>query len=238
MAGKERSPNYPALSLSQALEQARKLWKAEGRAPASHEAAATAMGFKSLSGPARVAIGAMRQYGLVDKTDKGHIKMSPLGVRALAGEPDDQKAALQQAATSPPLFKELAQTHPDASENNIRAYLITKKGFIDDGARKAAKAFRATLALAKAGASGYTPDDNAGDTEDMSGTDIGQNAGTGGGSGGGKPPDGFFSLNVPFAKGNISVQVRVTGDAMSPAHLARVRKYLELAEQDWNEGEG
>jgi hypothetical protein len=45
-----------------------------------------------------------------------------------------------------------------------------------------------------------------------------------------------FALNVPFAKGSIAVQVRVTGDAIRPAHLARVRKYLELAEQDWNEG--
>lgn len=49
------------------------------------------------------------------------------------------------------------------------------------------------------------------------------------------PSDGVFSMNVPFSKGTISVQVRVTGDAISPAHLARVRKYLELAESDWDE---
>jgi len=47
------------------------------------------------------------------------------------------------------------------------------------------------------------------------------------------PADGVFSLTVPFAKGSISVQVRVVGDALKPTHLARVRKYLELAEQDW-----
>ena len=49
----------------------------------------------------------------------------------------------------------------------------------------------------------------------------------------GKATEGAFSLSVPFAKGTISVQVRVTGDAMRPSHLARVRKYLELAESDW-----
>ena len=42
---------------------------------------------------------------------------------------------------------------------------------------------------------------------------------------------------MPFAKGTIAVQVRVTGDAISPAHLARVRKYLELAESDWDGGD-
>lgn len=65
---------------------------------------------------------------------------------------------------------------------------------------------------------------------------LGKNAGSGG-AGGGKPPEaGVFSLTVPFAKGSINVRVQVTGDAMSPAHLARVRKYLELAEQDWDDG--
>ena len=51
------------------------------------------------------------------------------------------------------------------------------------------------------------------------------------------PGPGVFSMSVPFAKGSINVQVRVVGDALKPAHLARVRKYLELAEQDWESEE-
>ena len=53
-------------------------------------------------------------------------------------------------------------------------------------------------------------------------------------SGGARPQDGVFSLTVPFSKGIIAVQVKVTGDAISPAHLARVRRYLELAEKEWD----
>lgn len=71
----------------------------------------------------------------------------------------------------------------------------------------------------------------------MQGTDTGQQGRDAGASSGSKPADGIFSLNVPFSKGTISVQVRVTGDAISPAHLARVRKYLELAESEWDGGE-
>lgn len=237
MAGKMRSPNYPALSLKQALDAADKLWKAEKRTPVGHEAAATGLGYKSLSGPARVSIGALRQYGLVDKADKGHIRLSDLAVRALHGNAEDKQAAIRQAAVNPALFKELAKEHSDASEAAISSYLITKKDFAEDGARKAAKAFRETLKLAKPDASGYTPVDEQEKPEDMSGMDTGQNLGNSGAGGGAKPPDGVFSLNVPFAKGSISVQVRVTGDAISPAHLARVRKYLELAEQEWDGGE-
>jgi hypothetical protein len=227
MAGKMRSPNYPGLSLKQALEAADKLWKAEKRTPVTHDAAATGLGYKSLSGPARVAIGTLRQYGLVDKSDKGHVRLSDLAVRALHGNAEDKQVALRQAAVNPALFKELAKEHSDASEAAISSYLITKKDFAEDGARKAAKAFRETLKLAKSDASGYTPPDEQEKPEDMQGNDTGQNTGTGG-----KPSDGVLSLNVPFGKGSINVQVRVAGNAISAAHLARVRRYLELAEED------
>lgn len=237
MPGKTRSPNYPALSLPQVVDVARKLWTAEKRTPVTHDAAALAMGFKSLSGPARVAIGALRQYGLIEKADKGHIRLSDLAIRILlADQATDRQAALQEAATTPELFQELAKNHSDGSENAIRTFLLTKKGFADDGARKAARAFRETLALAKTGDTGYTRPENGQEREDMQGNDAGQNV-RDAGTGGGRPADGVFSLNVPFAKGSISVQVRVVGDAIKPAHLARVRKYLELAEQDWEGGD-
>jgi hypothetical protein len=234
MAGKTRSPNYPALSLKQAVEAAKSLWDEEKRTPVDDETAVLAMGYKSLSGPARVAIGALRQYGLIDKADKGQIRLSDLAIQILlADSPDERAAAMTSAATNPPLFSDLSQTHAEASENAIRSYLLTKKGFADDGARKAARAFRETLALAQVDGSGYSGAGDSNEGEVMAELNIDKG---GGQSGGGKPSDGVFALNVPFAKGSIAVQVRVTGDAIRPAHLARVRKYLELAEQDWNEG--
>ena len=223
---KPRSPNYPALSLPQAVQVLQKLWKAEKRTPVSHETAATAMGFKSLSGPARVAVGTLRQYGLIDKSGKGHIRISELGVRVVIGDDADKRGALQQAASAPELFQELAKAHGEASDNAIQSFLITRKGFAADGARKAAKAFRDTLALAKPSGQGYTPDETQEQPEIMTGTETGQIQNTG------KPSDGVFSLTVPFAKGTIAVQVRVTGDKLTAAHMARVREYLKLAESD------
>jgi hypothetical protein len=153
----------------------------------------------------------------------------------LHGSPDDKRAALAQAGINPPLFRELAKEHGEASENAITSYLITKKDFHPDGARRAAKAFKATISLAHNNASGYTDPSNGKGPEDMADNDSGQNLQDASGkAGSGTPPiPGVFSMTVPFAKGSISVQVRVMGDAISPAHLARVRKYLELAEQDW-----
>lgn len=232
MASKMRSPNYPALGLAQALEGADKLWKAEKRTPVSHETAATALGYQSLSGPARVAIGALRQYGFIHKADKGHVRLSDLAVAALHGNPDDKQAALRRAAINPPLFKELSLNHRDASDTAIRSYLITKKDFSEDGARKAAKAFRDTLKLAKPDASGYTPTDEQEKPEAMADTTqpdyTFQRTGPDG-----KDLSGILSLTVPGGQGSqLTVQVRVVGERLKRSHIAKVRRYLELAEGD------
>ena len=231
MAGKLRSPNYPGLSLQQAVEAVDRLWKGEKRTPVSHETAATALGYKALSGPARVAIGALRQYGLIDKAEKGHIAVSDLAVAILHGHGTEKEIALGQAALMPDLFSELHKSHPDASENALKAHLITKRGFAEDGARKAARAFRETLAFGITGKSGYNASETKESPEIITGVETGQNQGIG------KPQDGVFALTVPFAKGSIAVQVKVIGEPISPTHLARVRKYLELAESEWNGGE-
>jgi hypothetical protein len=235
MAGKLRSPNYPALGLAQAVEAARKLWAKEKRTPVELATAARALGYSALSGPARVAIASLRQYGLVDKPDPGHVRLSERAVRIVYGTEAEQQQALAEAASTPKLFRELWQTYQDGSDDAIRSYLITKKEFTEDGAHKAIKAFRDTIKLAKPDASGYNPGEDRSNDEDMETTDAGERVKSASDIGGPKAQDvGVFQLTVPFAKGSINVQVRVTGEAMSPAHLARVRKYLELAEEDWD----
>jgi hypothetical protein len=225
---KSRSPNYPALSLPAAVELARKLWNAEKRTSVSHEAAALSMGYKSLSGPARVGIGAMRQYGLVDKAEKGHVRLSDLAIKILHGDDVDQLAAMSRAAQTPPLFQELSASHFQASENAIRSYLITKKGFMDDGAQKAARAFRESIGLAQPSAEGYTDRETREKPEAMTGIETGQSSTSGRSVDG----SGVLSLKVPYGTGALAVEIRVSGEPLKRAHIERIRKYLELAESD------
>jgi hypothetical protein len=237
MAGKMRSPNYPAMSLPHAVEAARKLWTAEKRTAVGNETAAQALGFKSLSGPARVTIGALRQYGLIDKAEKGHIRLSDAAVHILHGDESSKAAGLAQAALEPPLFNELHGTHLDASENAIRSYLLTKKGFAEDGARKAAKAFKETMALATGDASGYTATNEQEKPEAMSGQEVPFSFKS-------QTPDGsiksdLMSLIVPYGSQGqqLNVQIRVVGERLKRSHIAKVRRYLELAESDLEDGD-
>lgn len=162
----ERSGRYPGVSLGDALEAADKLYKAEKQSPMTNETAAVKMGYKGLSGPCRVMIGSLRQFGLIEKTAPGQFRLSRLAIEALHGNDAQKTKALATAALNPQLFSDLSRTHLDGSEDNIRSYLITTKGFIDTGARLAAKAFRDTMNLAQISASGYDEVIDRPETED------------------------------------------------------------------------
>lgn len=228
MGGKTRSPNHPAMPLPEAINMAQKLWDAEKRTAVDGETAAVALGFGGLNGKVRVMVGALRQYGFLAKGKPGLVQLSDLAINILHGGEEQRANALKQAALNPPVFKGLAQSHLAASETAIKLHLITTKGFSEDGALRAAKSFRATMALAKHSALGYHEGESDDTPEaDMTGLEgVGVDAGKLGGA-------GSMSLSVPYSKGNIAIQVKVTGEALQPYHLARVRKYLALAEEDW-----
>src|SRR5690349_1390279 len=72
---RHRSPNYPAVGLRDAVERVRSLYKADGKAGAPPDVAATHIGFASAHGEAMSVIAALKKFGLVD-TDKGRIAPS------------------------------------------------------------------------------------------------------------------------------------------------------------------
>ncbi len=155
-AAKERSPNYPALGLPTAIDNVRKLWQHAKRTPVEADTAARAMGYNSLSGPARTAIGALRQYGLIE-SGQGAVTVSGLAVNILV-HPEgsaDWIEAVTTAAANPALFREIAETHANTSDAVLSAYLYSKKKFSMDGAKRFIRSYRETTALANRVGGGY-----------------------------------------------------------------------------------
>ena len=66
-----RSPRYPAVRLSEAINGVHLLWTNDRRTAMDSAELSKALGYRSQSGPARSLIGAMRQYGLLEKQDRG-----------------------------------------------------------------------------------------------------------------------------------------------------------------------
>lgn len=160
----DRSPNYPALGLSEAVERLQRIWDREGRSPVDPKMAVKHMGYRGLSGPARSRLAALKKYGLLAERD-GMTAISDLGVRVLRPQDEeDRQGALQEAFARVPLFVELAQSHRDASDENIKGFLI-QRGFTERGSGAAVAAFRNTLdcvdfVAAAAGPSSDQPVDN------------------------------------------------------------------------------
>ena len=162
---RERSPNYPAIDLKQALEAVTALYTKEGRTETPIEVAAKAWGYKGLSGRARSKIGALRQYGFVTQA-KGKLKVSDLALTLiLKGAQADYGRALKRAARTPALFGDLLDTEPEASDDGLKAYLIMDRSFTEDGANRVIQSYRATLEFANLQDASYDAGDDDADDE-------------------------------------------------------------------------
>jgi hypothetical protein len=151
MAGKVRSPNYPGLTLSEALQRLREFYDREKTAHTAPEVAVKAWGYGGLNGASARVLGALRQYGLLQDVGKD-VKVSERGLALLLDPPasHEYRNALSAAAREPAMFAEILAEYPDSlpSEQGLIAYLVRRRGFTEDGARKLNAVLRDTISFA------------------------------------------------------------------------------------------
>jgi hypothetical protein len=224
---KMRSPNYPAIGLSTAVELTNKLWKKEHKTPVNAAVVASAIGYKGLSGPSRTAIAAMKKFGLLDE-DKNGMRVSNLAVGILHPSGDDDRLeALRHAAMMPTVFRQLFESHGQASNDALRSYLITKLDFSETGAKAFIEAFRDTIAIAKLDEPGYIVADSSGGTKDMeAGLQIGsgevRTATT---------TKALKSFSWPLSAATTARLEIVGNEELTSAHLDALSQYLEVAKK-------
>lgn len=154
---KGRSPNYPQLTLEEAIQRVRPLYEAAHTYPTDKQVIAENLGYNGLHGKSLTLIGALRRYNLLEPAGEG-MKVSDDAVTLLelpAGEPQHM-AALERAAFAPRLF---AQMHSDFGTNlpndvTLRHYLI-KQGFLPKAADEVIRVYRANLELVTAEIDAY-----------------------------------------------------------------------------------
>jgi hypothetical protein len=219
-----RSPNYPALPLKEAAELAQALWKQEKRTTVPPEVAARAWGYTSLSGPARIRLAALKRYALLEEDRQG-VRVSELGMR-LALEPagsDAHARALREAALRPELFRQLYESHQEASDEALRSHLIFDRHFSEGGARAVVRAFRETLAVA--GVRGAARNGvQAPEATEGFGRAAAEGAPAPAAGRGGRTRVFVW----PLSRGVVA-EVRLTGDDIRPAHFEELCRYLGLA---------
>ncbi len=143
-----KSPNYPAMSLPEAIDAISKVWKKHEREAVTMEEISGCMEYSSLSGPSRSKISALKKYGLIEK-EGGGWKLTTRAMSILhkpQGSPERQEA-LNSAVRDVRLFSELIRTHGQASKGALRAHLLTDKAFTSVGAKAFIKSFLDTKSL-------------------------------------------------------------------------------------------
>lgn len=149
---KGRSPNYPALTLEEAIVKIRQLYKSELRHPASVDTVIRDWGYRTVNGPAGLALGAVKRFGLTD--DKGvgaarTIRVSDLAVNVLENPDDEEKVrAIQTAAFNPAIHRVMWEKfgYPLPSDANLIWFLTQERSFTSSGAKEFIKTYKNTIA--------------------------------------------------------------------------------------------
>lgn len=148
----ERSPRFPFIPLSEAIEAVRKVDAAivAGARP-NRGTILQALGYSSEHGAAMKTVAALTGYGLL----RGKGPEAPWGeVTELAGQllgtPDEsvKLAMLRRAALTPPIFRRIWRKARLLAADEM-VDLLVLKGFTDDGARRATSIYRANSELAR-----------------------------------------------------------------------------------------
>jgi hypothetical protein len=145
---KGRSPRYPRISLDKAIGYVQKLYEGAHRTQLDADTAVRVMGFGNPSGASAIALGAVRQFGLVDGL-RNNVQVSDLAMQIL--EPSsmsERSAAFQQAAKSPEVYKRVLEKFSGIlpnSDDAVRSYLIRELSFSKAGADDCITAMRETL---------------------------------------------------------------------------------------------
>jgi len=144
-----RSPKFPVLTLSEAIDLLRLVAAAdpepsEGRP--RHEILKL-LGYASFHGPAARHFASLRAYDLIEKKEQG-LAISELG-RVLLGNGDEatHRAALHRAALSPMAFRMLWRRVRHSSGAEMRELLL-ERGFSEPGSKRATRVYRENDTLA------------------------------------------------------------------------------------------
>ncbi len=144
-----RSPQYPSVSLGEAIKRVQVIYKKEHKHPAARVALAKTLGYSGLNGGSTTMISALLKYGLLEpfgKTDQLKVSEDAIDILVhLQGEPE-RATAIREAAFRPALFHELHELHGDTlpSDHNIRVYLL-KRGFNPNSVDSVIRIYRDTI---------------------------------------------------------------------------------------------
>ena len=180
-----RSPNYPSLTLEEAIKKIGLIHDSEDRHWASPDAIAAHWNMSATGGSFLTSLGAIKQFGLVDDQGQGatrKIRIAEIGLDLVLRTPDtpEWREAAKTAALTPKLHAELWSKYGGSlppKDDSIRIYLIRERPagvFNRSHVDSFISQFRSTIAYAGLTSSDIIGADRGDEDDDL---DMGENMG-------------------------------------------------------------
>lgn len=138
---KERSPNFPFISLEKAIERAQAFYEVERRNAVPVQVAVKRWSYAEKSSGGVQTIAALKSYGLMEDVGRGSerkIKLTESALQVLIPKPDsfERYDAIRTAALSPARMAEVYRDFPDhaPSDDTLRWKLVKEKKFSEESA--------------------------------------------------------------------------------------------------------
>jgi hypothetical protein len=160
-----RSPNYPGIDLGAAVDRAQRLWGQQQAHAAPTEVVMKHLGYAPRSGPGSTTYGALKRFGLLDEPERGHARLSELGLEIVRAENADDRdyAKLRDAALHPKLHKTMWRKYKaQLPADTLLEFDLQKEGFTPSGAKEFIRQWKRTMAFARLA---DAPDTVSGDGE-------------------------------------------------------------------------
>lgn len=143
----QRSPRFPSIPIEKALKHLQLLFNAVHRSKFLLEDAASALKYSPSSGSLRVALGALRQYGLITGKVGKPDQITELGLLLAINDPSSIEffESLEEASLFPSLFRVVHDMHGDLADSALKARLMLEHKFSEQGAAKFIRSYRSTL---------------------------------------------------------------------------------------------
>ncbi len=242
---RQRSPNYPAVGLREAVERVRKLVETNGRAGAPPELAAKHIGYNSAHGQAMSVVAALKRFGLVAEVS-GRLAPTQAAIEILNLPDADirKQKALQGAALSPPLYRELVEAYKDTGLPNrdiLEVELTTYKKFNPKAVGGLVSDFLDTLEYAKINVNDAIELKEAGTSTEAASMNTGIESVTGARTvtANSQPSTvdtgerWMWLLSKPRG---VRAELRITGD-FSKSDLGRLKRQIDILEESLEETE-
>jgi len=210
-----RSTAYPGITLEKAIEATKQLRDNLGMTPFSRDSAATALGYKAVSGASVQKVSACVHFGLLTRKGNAYTQSELANQMFRYVDDEERVAAIKAAVQTPSLYSKLISEYDGkALPKMLDNILVRNYGITERVAKDVANIFEKSVLFAGLLQNGIITADASGLGEDSAGSDIdsdepdeaiakGTGTGAEAGSGVNPPaenqpaPTGYLTIAIP-----------------------------------------